>query len=323
MNLPELACATEWRSLPFTKTLHAPRAFGARSQQNTATSWSRPARRHRPWTQAEDDLIVTLRSGGWSTPAIVESLAAKGLGVRSYQAVVQRILKTLGPAGKVEIVLQRSRFTHEERVHLMQLKDQGVPLPSMLSIFPGRTEDQIRNCIQSCERRSSNGPFTDAEDKLLAKLREQDQMSWNDIASRVLGRDAYACCGRYRIITPLSARATTRSPRARTAEEVTQIRQLREEGMTFQAIADHTGLTLNSVAGLYYSHTVQDTFPMRRRSHQPFTKEDDVELRELKSAGRTFEAIQKLTGRSVSSLRWRWNALRIQKNSSSADNSSD
>ncbi|KAK0932566.1 hypothetical protein LTR29_015844 [Friedmanniomyces endolithicus] len=227
-RVKQLFCG-EWRALLVTPG--APR--GGRTASSATSAFTSPGRapiKYGNWSPAEDDLIVQLRASGHTVPAIAERLSSRSMG-----AVSNRIYEVLGPQGRVKVAPPGRPFSAEDDEFLAKVS--GFPSPSLLSRFPDRSLVSLYKRMQRLRRPAGRANFTPEDDAELCKLRDQDHLTWDEIAARMPSCHKETLAKRYVRITPLSARTHVRLRRDRDGTASSEIRRLRDSGLTWEAVA--------------------------------------------------------------------------------------
>ncbi|KAK0261658.1 hypothetical protein LTS09_003751 [Friedmanniomyces endolithicus] len=222
-RVKQLFCG-EWRALLVTPG--APR--GVRTASSATSAFTSPGRapiKYGNWSPAEDDLIVQLRASGHTVPAIAERLSSRSMG-----AVSNRIYEVLGPQGRVKVAPPGRPFSAEDDEFLAKVS--GFPSPSLLSRFPDRSLVSLYKRMQRLRRPAGRANFTPEDDAELCKLRDQDHLTWDEIAARMPSCHKETLAKRYVRITPLSARTHVRLRRDRDGTASSEIRRLRDSGLT-------------------------------------------------------------------------------------------
>ena len=262
------------------------------------------------WTAHEDELVIKMREKGFTIPEISDRL-----GDRSLVATSSRIHKVLVRNGTLKPRIKKGKFSKEEDDLLEDLRNQGLSFTAMSSHFVNRSAGTLESRFRTLNipDQTESAGFTPADDAELCKLREQDRLTWNEVAARLPGRDALACSTRYALITPLAARVNVKPLRYRVDEKYQEVRRLRDQGHTWRAIVEAVpGINSDTAAARAY-HAVRDLGDMiltlkRNRRYTP--QEDDV-LSRLKAARVTaVDAAKVLPGRSADSIAKRWQRLR-------------
>ncbi|KAK1088210.1 hypothetical protein LTR48_001798 [Friedmanniomyces endolithicus] len=150
-------------------------------------------------------------------------------------SVSTRIYQVLGPQGRVKIAKAPRQFSADDDTFLAKLT--GYPSPRILSRFPGRKLDTLYKRTQRLQRPARSANFTPEEDTELCKLRDQDHLTWHEIAARMPSYPRDKLANRYGRITPLSARTHVRLRRDRDGTALSEVRRLRDSGLTWEEVA--------------------------------------------------------------------------------------
>lgn len=321
-RVKQLFCC-EWRALaPTSNTPSAnltpgvPR--GVRTVSSATSAFTSPGRaliRNCNWSQAEDDLVVQLRASGHTVPAIAERLSSRSMG-----SVSTRIYQVLGPQGRVKIAKAPRQFSADDDTFLAKLT--GYPSPRILSRFPGRKLDTLYKRTQRLQRPARSANFTPEEDTELCKLRDQDHLTWHEIAARMPSYPRDKLANRYGRITPLSARTHVRLRRDRDGTALSEVRRLRDSGLTWEEVAAKMPPFSKQMARNLYWHAA--VIGTTEQPHQDRTvtiarsiareNAELVRLRALRVPWR--EIIKSFPGRELGHLQNRFAVLQMRSRES-------
>ncbi|KAK1085064.1 hypothetical protein LTR33_002315 [Friedmanniomyces endolithicus] len=241
---------------------------------------------------------------------------ADRLGLRSANAVSTRMYSVLAPQGRVKLAPIALRFSAEENRLLAKLTKEGLTASRLLPYFPGRNRISLYTRMLKLQRPAGSANFTPAEDAELCRLRDQDHLTWAEVAARMPSHDRSSLVSPYTRITPLSARTCVRLRRDRDGTASSEIRRLRDSGLTWEAVSEKMlPLSRQTVRTLYWQTAVNGT---TQQPHQDravtfarFTAHENEELIRLKALGVPWKEVTKFfPGRELGYLQNRLAWLR-------------
>lgn len=292
-----LSCSAVWLQ-------HA----GQRRTQSTSTHDSH---QDRPWSAAEDEVIKSLHARRAGRKSVVDALDD-----RTLHAVRKRQKEVLG-----RLIKPALPWTIDEYEKLKTLREQGLCWAEVHRHFPNRSRASIVG-YYSARVKPGLGvhqarpamQYTPELDEAISRLREQDRMSWAQIAEALPDASASSVAHRYIHLTPAAQRIVVPTSRTLSQAVITEASAMHENGLPWRTIATTLGVSMKAIASAHYQQAMGE----RHKPISPgrWTPEEDRILVEAKAKGRRApwrELVRALPGRSILALEARAARLRYAK----------
>ncbi len=156
--------------------------------------------------------------------------------------------------------------------------------------------------------------FTPEEDQLLKELVEQEpKLSWAEITKSFPRHGHYSVIRRYISYIKPNFMPDPRDAVPYTFEEDQLLKKLKDQGLTWEQIADGFAEYFPRRSGPALSQRYGEVFTSGEWERRPYTQDEDQCLEQLKRQGLKWDKIiEYFPGRTMNALQKRWSTLKVE-----------